>query len=701
LLHFRSGLPATRLGRRGESVECGTYHDRVVASDSPALGPERKPRCAMTTAAASREQSRRRTPAAKDYRTPRSLRVQLQDRWAVFLSAATAALLIRPYIFFQNDDFYQFHIAQQDGLGAELLGLNVFQHFAPLNRLAHWLVFTVSPLDWRPAYGLVVVLLFSWAFAVHSLLSAIGATRGRRAILVIFATLSPAVLAATPFFDSAVHTVGLLACMAAFLCAHTYGVLENRRKWHVLSLLWLILGLMIQIRGVLVVPMAVLLDVLVTLRHIPVRERVKRLRPIMPAVAFAALIVTVWGLLVKTNYTMVEPDTPTNPEGIIIGILGEVITQFLPGSYIGWTPGKNEGPVAKVVFAAVLLGLAIWLVRRRSSNLGPIAFFLLSVVMLYEFLRWSILLKHGVYYNAGLAHYLALCVLPLVVMLASLQLDLRGRIEPRFRMIPALLVFLVLIPSCITYLATRSEVPRAARAYLDAIRDDRRWSRSDVTLIPLRAPSTFVYSWATWLGLHEHILRLVDRDWASGTIGGPPVLITDSGRTRDAALERVATAVLSPQEHCRQIGDGQKPARFVLSNPVYVQTGAMVIRYVAPAKTLATVTAVNEDDSIFAIAPEPVVLDKGSHSILVRVPHRAPTFHMVQITADKPNVTLCVDSIDVMRPYLAYSDQGRSMCARVSPTGTRGHSVPCASLDLVRLTGGEAPKIERQPGRLS
>src|SRR5664279_1213621 len=69
---------------------------------------------------------------------------------ATILTSSTIAYLrLRDSFVFYMDDFLQFDVAARTGLSKELLTLDVFQHFAPINRLGHLFMLDVLHLDPR------------------------------------------------------------------------------------------------------------------------------------------------------------------------------------------------------------------------------------------------------------------------------------------------------------------------------------------------------------------------------------------------------------------------------------------------------------------------------------------------------------------------------------------------------------------------
>ena len=59
-------------------------------------------------------------------------------------------------MFYGNDDLLEFTAARTGGLSWSYLSLNVFEHFAPYNRLMHYVVLRFSDLS--PDLGLPLVL---------------------------------------------------------------------------------------------------------------------------------------------------------------------------------------------------------------------------------------------------------------------------------------------------------------------------------------------------------------------------------------------------------------------------------------------------------------------------------------------------------------------------------------------------------------
>ena len=69
----------------------------------------------------------------------------------ILISSTIAYLRLRDSFTFYMDDFMQFDVAHRTGLSMELLTLDVFQHFAPINRLGH--LFMIEALNLDPITG--------------------------------------------------------------------------------------------------------------------------------------------------------------------------------------------------------------------------------------------------------------------------------------------------------------------------------------------------------------------------------------------------------------------------------------------------------------------------------------------------------------------------------------------------------------------
>src|SRR3954452_10929250 len=113
------------------------------------------------------------------------------------------------------DDFIQFGVTLRFGVGTELLGYNLFEHFGPVNRLARGLLVTHGGLDPRWAIGLAVPIFFAYCLALVDLARLLGAGWGRVALCLAVATVTPATASIAAMFDHSFHVIALVAAAAA------------------------------------------------------------------------------------------------------------------------------------------------------------------------------------------------------------------------------------------------------------------------------------------------------------------------------------------------------------------------------------------------------------------------------------------------------------------------------------------------------
>ncbi|HET7719193.1 MAG TPA: hypothetical protein VFK43_04445, partial [Acidimicrobiales bacterium] len=129
---------------------------------------------------------------------------------AIAVVAAVHTVLLHGRNYVQNDDIFQFTAAQKWGLSWDLLRLNVFNHFGPINRASHWAVLQLSPLNPDAALAASVAYLVAALASLNWLMAVLGASARRRAAIVVLLGSSLPLFMTTTWLDSAVHTYGAL-----------------------------------------------------------------------------------------------------------------------------------------------------------------------------------------------------------------------------------------------------------------------------------------------------------------------------------------------------------------------------------------------------------------------------------------------------------------------------------------------------------
>ena len=593
--------------------------------------------------------------------------------WAglvLILAMIQVALLWRRF-YYGNDDLLQFQVAQRAGLSWEMLTLNVFQHFAPYNRLGHLLV---SLTGMSPVAGLAFMTLnlVALLFCCLWFMTELGLSSGRRVLALVLIGLSVSVSESGIWFDTSMHIMPALAVTIAVCAAHVRGVRTGSRRWHVVALVLFVGGQLFQERPIFALPLAVLADVLLLWRTVPWGERLRRLWAIrwpIVSLVLAAGAIAAWlqAFVVKEGGT--TPSWETTGRTMLMALTDYVLPSLvnLPLS----APSSWASQLG-IVLAAVVVGIFVALVRRR--NAGPVLFAAAVFVLYYGFLKLSPLLidtPASVVRNAERLHYAVYVTVPLVIALVSLEpptrLGARGRWPGRLAVLGALALAAYLAVAGNAYLARHWAGTTEARAYIDAVRANaQEWSSPDVSLVPLSAPPAMSTFWSRPLGRHDELLGLIVKDFELQDLGVRPVIIDGQGVVRPAALVPVPGQISIVSGACgARDTDGRTAFRAEAHVAETRAPAYLVVSYRSAEPT--TVDVVTDPDSARGVGFSQIDLPAGERTRVVPL--------------DDPDVRdlvasgsgLCVVDFDVVRA----ADVDSGVCRYVDPYGRPGARVAC------------------------
>ena len=680
----RAGSAAARPGRK--------------VSRSPVLASNREPRSISRDTVPLELGGAEGEPATHAAGGSRS-RALLAEAGVIAAAAAVLFMHLRDGFFVGDDDLLQLSVADTAGLSWELLSLNVFGHFGPVNRLGHLLFLRWGDLDLTvgaiAVTALTVLLLATVLWCCRELhLPPI-----RRVLVLAFTGFSVAVLDSAVWLDAALHIFPALIATYAVLAAHLRGINTGAARWHVLSLAFLAGGMLTQERPVFAVPLVVLVDVLLVTAGRPWRERVALLWSVRFPLAGMTVIAGAAAVLLKLYY--VAPGGQGPPLDVLARTFAGALTSAWFPALLGWVPEGLPSPLAQGAIALIMVAVAGLVVLQRRSNGGPVVFALATFSLYYGFLAFSPLLNaDSIEYTALRMHNAVYVVVPNLIALAHLRFSaggdersgwvgtrpsrLPGWVRWVRRAAPVALTVLFLTVTGSVFTTQHWDRARGVHAYLEnlaAAQDD--WARPDTTVLPLYSPEPVARGWSEELGRHESLLGMIRPGWSPGPLGDRPVVLDDQGRVRPVALQEEARGWHASGADARgclsPTGDRMT---FALDRPVALsRTGPGSPTFIAvsyqltqaAAPVVATrALALGAQSDQWAYNSWPVTLPVGRHTVLV--PLLADfTVRDVGLAELTPGIPLCVTGVRVVQPVYDTGD----VCFELDRHGVRGAQVRC------------------------
>ena len=345
----------------------------------------------------------------------------------------TAGALLSRRMFYGNDDLLEFTAARTGGLSWSYLSLNVFEHFAPYNRLMHYVVLRFSDLS--PDLGLPLVLAPYAALLAAALwlMTELRLSAPRRVAALILIGLSAPMTESAIWFDAGNHILPAIAVTLAICAAHVRGVRTRAARWHVLALALFVLGQLTQERPIFALPLLVLVDVLLLWRDLPWAERLRRLWALRAPLL--ALTVAAAAIAVALR-TYVVIDRLSTPSWAITGrMMLSSLTNYAVPSLVNLPRPAPAGLSGQLVVLGVVALVGLVLALARRGNAGPVLFCAAVFLMYYGFLKLSPLLTQGTLeINAERLNYAVYVTVPAVIALAHLRAPRRARADaPRER----------------------------------------------------------------------------------------------------------------------------------------------------------------------------------------------------------------------------------------------------------------------------
>lgn len=658
----------------------------LVESAAPPLddqAPHGQP--AGATAAGTTAAERQGKAAARRSRPRFPKRVPLGvSRWLILWTTVLAcggyvAWRISDAYRFYQDDLLQFGVAQQSGLSWELISLNVFQHFAPVNRLAHLFLVRVADFSLVAGQALAVGLVLLFLASLVWLLHEVGASFAARLLAVIAAGLSITILDTAVWADASLHILPALVATNVVVAAHVRAVVSGRRRWHLVSVVFLALGVLTQERVLFALPLAVLVDWFVLGAGQPLRDRWRLLRSVLLPLTAMTVVAMAAGAYIYVNYAADGSSSRPSLATTARTALG-AFTEGIGPPWVGIRLTRLAPlPVQFAILAGIVLLalLLVWVRRRNADGLLLIA---ASFLLYFGFLAFSPILQADYVDATALRlHNGTYLLVPTLVAVSTMRL--RRRDEPqrdgvgrtRSRMWPALATALVLAAFLVVmggrFTAAAWTEERAAHAYLDALgRTEAQWSDPGVTVIPLMAPSTVGRDWAEYYARQEFFLRFYDPGFVPQELGDRPVALDADGQPRPVRLVTEARMTGTGPATCGG------PARTMLASDVEATGEPLFLQLTYRTDTAMEVQATSTEGltpDAAAFGNWAVPLEPGERTVVI--PLHSTGLSSVLIDWSEADAEHCVVEASVVRPVFADDGVCRSMDQYGRPTGV----TPC------------------------
>ena len=597
------------------------------------------------------------------------------------LLLALAVVLPGCYVFWRisdsfryyMDDYLQFSVALDRGLSWDTLGLNVFQHFGPVNRMLHLLVLRVGGFSLTSGMLAAAVLVVGLQLALLWLLRELGVSVGRTVLCLVAVGFSITVLDTAVWADAAFHIFPTLLVTTAVVAAHVRAVRTGRARWHVVTVLLFAFGTLTQERGLFALPMVVLANWFLLGAGDTFRGRIGRLRAALLPLAAMTLIAAGMAAFIFTVYAGGATTRPSIGTTVRTG-LGALTEGIFPpwiGIRIDWL-APVVVQLLLLLLLAVIAGLLIWINRRNADALGFLA---ASFLLYYGFLAFSpILTADSVDGTALRLHNGTYLLMPTIVAVALLRWRRPGTVPARWFLpsarpwpaaVAAGLLAVALVLAGGQFTASHWYAERDGHAYLSAVAQERPvWSDPDVTVVPLKSPLTLVGYWAEAYGHHEHFLKFYDRDYRTRPLGDRPVVFDSHGQLRPVRLLPEAPLAVRGGQNCDPaLRSDLRPPQPVQGEPLFLQ-----LTYRTEAEQTVRVTAFSGDAPDLT---EPfnweVPLPGGEHTVVL--PLSSDEVPAVALDwLDPPGSSRCVVDAQIVRPVFDDDGQCTGMTQYGEPT---------------------------------
>jgi hypothetical protein len=604
--------------------------------------------------------------------------------FGISVAIGFSAALTLGRMVFANDDFPQFAAARSYGLSWRLLSLNVFQHFAPINRFAHWLALTLAPLDTRAGQLLALTFLTLFVVSFSALLGALGTPAVRRTVLVILMGTAAPLIDTMSWFDGAMQWLPYLTALALFLYCHVRFIAHPAVLPAFAAFGAFGLSIFSDIRFVLTVPLAFLLDICV-IQTGGFADRLRALQARVPYYAMLTAALLAAALVTKKAYG--SSHLFPGSEGLTASITWHALTTYLPSRLVGLDQGRFwpfQVEITVAVFVFVVLGILIRVDRR---NIGPIVFAIFGLIAPYLLLYYSDLLVAGVEFSARRSDYMlpgVMCILVAASRIRMVTFTVERRWWPATIVTSIVVMIIILVPPVLwrSHDTTYSRLLVSGTSqYFDNLRQWRaQWSNPTHTLIGLTLPENLGTQRDLGHGDQRYILRIIDPHYHDVPLTDHPFLIDNHGRPQPARL-------LPVTDQKDIAGCSGKTSSLVVNLGTLVSGSPLHVRLWVVAKRAVTLRVLPLRKGQVSGHSRLVDLTQGVHRWVVLID--APSADGLLVSTADHSRLPCMLSAQIVRVTLV---EDRGDCRMVGHDGSPGPTVPCTtSVPALARTAHSAP----------
>lgn len=589
-------------------------------------------------------------------------------------------------LYFGNDDLLQFDYGQEHGLSRTTASQFVFQHFAPVNRLAHYLVLEVGNLSPLLAFGLVTVAFTAMLAVVAWLSTELGLALPNRVAVLLASGLSVTMFETAGWFDGAMHILPALTMTYAVVAAHVRAVRTGRARWHVVATVLFALGPLTQERPLFALPLVVAVDLLLVWRLLPWRERLHRLWALR--LPLGVLMGVGLGLALAIRAALLtslaaQPDWALTLKTMLAAVTGfflPSLVNYYPGLVVDPDDNPSISQPGQFVILVAVLALGVALARVRRGNSGPLLFAAATICLYYGFLKFSpLLIEESYLFDASRLTNAVYVTIPVVLALAHLRLGWPPRWLRRDGKGGRILAWGTVavlggyLASSVAVFVPDNSGSVDARNYLDNVRAGApEWSDQDVTVLPLFGNPAVATSWAVAYGLQENFFPLVVPGWQPSDLTDDTVVVDADGRIRDVELQPLTRGDPRSAAQCApELGSpwmGVPLPNAVAGQPMFVQ-----LSYQARESSLGLLHSYHDGELALGLAP--IRFAAGRHTALF--PLRARAADLLAISALDSRSGLCIEQLSVVRAVLSAEEMGGSQCGYIDWYGRLRFAVGC------------------------
>jgi hypothetical protein len=550
-------------------------------------------------------------------------------------------------------------------------------HFSPGSHLVDVLQNTFAPLEHAPAVAVSIGLRVALAWAFWRLLRELFGRRPAALVPLALLAFSPALVPVTGWFRQSITVLPAMIAIALTTHAHVRYLHDRRLRHALVGALWLALGLCFYEKPVAVLPFLVAFSVLFfSVPRSGLRGAWTALRQALPALACYAAVAAVWlGVYAAGSYDR----GGSRPVGVSsVGTLARLslVESDIPSALGGpwrWDWSTQFYGIAStppVLVGACVLALAVFLFLAARADLGrttrAVVLFLVYYGTVLAIITAGRLSKVGGT-QIGRDYRLWADVVPVLLLAAALAvLPLRtgpravAGVRPRHRNDTTL----------VTVLAGALALVLAAGAAVSTVQWGREWHRNpsgafvanvvhDVRaahgralVVPTSLPPTVLPWWVEPDFTVEDLVAPLKLPAQFTVLDGVPTAVRSDGHLVPVT-EQVVTSSPAQPGFCAYPVPAASTGRVVpfTRGVPYYGDGAVRVGLLVPSRTTVTLAMTYAGTTTPLVTRRPIVLDRGPHTVLVRIPwpdRTGPLLSGVLVTSTGPSVSLCVTSAQVV-----------------------------------------------------